>query len=408
MTLILVGTSLRRAVALDQSRSELEQRIAAYEPRFAVYFGSSLGADYQVGMWLPYFHRIGQRFLIITRTVGMLNAISELDATVPVILRPTLRSLEEVIGPTLTTTFYVNNAVRNTHFIERRELTHVWLNHGDSEKPACFNPVHAIYDKIFTAGQAGIDRYARHGVDIARSKFEIVGRPQVERIDPARGQIGSLEGVTVLYAPTWRGPYADSRVYSLPIGERIVRGLLDRGVRVIFRAHPLNYTFPEARNAIQRIGRVLDADRRATGREHLWGPAAETAMTVEDCFNASDAMIADVSAVLSDYLKSNKPFSIVSIGRSPAQLLADAPVAAASYVLRDDLANLPQVLDDLLRDDPSARARAETKVYYLGDFPDTSYADGFLEAARELMSVPENGRDRSKDPDLVSDGPVQE
>lgn len=107
-----------------------------------------------------------------------MNAIHELDTTVPVIYRPTLRSLEEVIVPSLTTTFYVNNAVRNTHFIERRELTHVWLNHGDSEKPACFNPVHAIYDKIYAAGQAGIDRYARHGVDIARSKFEIVGRPR--------------------------------------------------------------------------------------------------------------------------------------------------------------------------------------------------------------------------------------
>ena len=78
--------------------------------------------------------------------------------------------------------------------------------------------MHAIYDKIYAAGQAGIDRYARHGVDIARSKFEIVGRPQVEQITRARGPIGSLEDVTVLYAPTWRGPYADSRVYSLPEG----------------------------------------------------------------------------------------------------------------------------------------------------------------------------------------------
>ena len=112
---------------------------------------------------------------------------------VPVIYRPTLRSLEEVVVPSMRAAFYVNNAVRNTHFVERRELVHVWLNHGDSEKPACYNPVHAIYDLLFAAGQAGIDRYARHGVDIARSKFEIVGRPQVERITRARGPIDSLE-----------------------------------------------------------------------------------------------------------------------------------------------------------------------------------------------------------------------
>ena len=104
----------------------------------------------------------------------------------PIIYRPTLRSLEEVIVPSLKAAFYVNNAVRNTHFIERRELTHVWLNHGDSEKPACYNPVHAIYDLIFVAGQAGIDRYARHGVHIPAEKFRIVGRPQVEQITRAR------------------------------------------------------------------------------------------------------------------------------------------------------------------------------------------------------------------------------
>ena len=406
-SIVLVVVSLRRAEVLDRSKSELEQRIAAYQPRFAVYFGSSIGAEYQVGMWLPYFHRIGQPFVIITRTLGTLNAISQLDPTVPVIFRPTLRSLEEVIVPSMTTTFYVNNAVRNTHFIERRELTHVWLNHGDSEKPACFNPVHAIYDKIYAAGQAGIDRYARHGVHIARSKFEIVGRPQVERISRARGPIGSLEDITVLYAPTWRGPYADSRVYSLPMGERIVRGLLDRGVRVVFRAHPFNYRFPEAATAIQRIGRMLDNDRRATNRHHLWGAAAESDMSVEDCFNISDAMIADVSAVVSDYLQSGKPFSIVSVGRTVDSLIDEVPAARAAYVLSDDLTDLQSVLDDLLGVDPLADDRDATRVYYLGDFPADTYAEGFLQASRTQIAERDDHRP-SGAPERVSREPAGE
>ena len=61
----------------------------------------------------------------------------ELDVKVPLIHRKTLRSIEEIIVDSMTTAFYVNNAARNTHLVERRELTHVWLNHGDSEKPAC-------------------------------------------------------------------------------------------------------------------------------------------------------------------------------------------------------------------------------------------------------------------------------
>jgi hypothetical protein len=340
-------------------------------------------------MWLPYFVRIGRPFIIVTRTAPMLAQISRLceeqGVTVPLIHRRTLRSLEEIIVDSMTAAFYVNNAARNTHLVERRELTHVWLNHGDSEKPACFNPVHAIYDLLFAAGQAGVDRYARHGVSIPAEKFRIVGRPQVELITPPRGPIGTIKQPTVLYAPTWQGPFADSRVYSLPVGRQIVEQLLAHGARVVFRAHPFNYRYPDDQKMIEDIGAVLDADREVSGRQHLWGPAAEQEMSVEDCFNASDAMVSDVSAVVSDYLHSGKPFAMVSVGRTPEQLLVDAPAARAAYVLRDDLSNLVDVCDNLLGSDPLAAVRNETKIYYLGDFPDEGYADGFLSAAREVI-----------------------
>src|SRR5207342_705744 len=113
--------------------------------------------------------------------------------------------------------------------------------------------------------------------------------------------------------------------------------------------------------------------------------AAEQAMSVEDCFNASDAMVSDVSAVVSDYLHSGKPFAMVSVGRTPEQLLLDAPAARAAYVLRDDLSNLEDVCNDLLGAGPLAAVRNETMIYYLGNFADENYADGFLLAARELI-----------------------
>jgi CDP-glycerol glycerophosphotransferase (TagB/SpsB family) len=209
----------------------------------------------------------------------------------------------------------------------------------------------------------------------------------VELITPARGPIGTIERPTVLYAPTWQGNFADTRVYSLPVGRQIVEQLLAHGARVIFRAHPFNYRSPDDQKMISDIGAMLDADREVSGRQHLWGPAAEQEMSVEDCFNASDAMVSDVSAVVSDYLHSDKPFAMVSVGRTPQQLLVDAPAARAAYVIKDDLSNLAQMCDDLLGADPLAAVRNETKIYYLGDFPDENYADGFLFAAREVIDA---------------------
>jgi len=397
VSLIFIGAleitvrAVRRDIENERGELRLRSALEAYRPEFVVYFASTVGANYQVGMWLSYFVRIGRPFVIVTRTAPMLAQISRLcdeqGVTVPLIYRRTLRSLEEIIVDSMTAAFYVNNAARNTHLVERRELTHVWLNHGDSEKPACFNPVHAIYDVIFAAGQAGIDRYARHGVSIPAEKFKIVGRPQVELITPARAPIGMIKQPTVLYAPTWQGHFADTRVYSLPVGRQIVEHLLAHGARVIFRAHPFNYRYPEARQMIEDIGALLDADREVSGREHLWGAAAEQELSVEDCFNASDAMVSDVSAVVSDYLHSGKPLAMVSVGRTPEQLLIDAPAARAAYVIRDDLSNLAEVCDDLLAADTLAAVREETKIYYLGDFPDENYADGFLVAARGVIDA---------------------
>ena len=58
-----------------------------------------------------------------------------------------------------------------------------------------------------------------------------------------------------------------------------------------------------------------------------------------------------------------------------------------AYVIRDDMSNLADVCDDLLGADPLASVRSETKIYYLGDFPDENYADGFLAAARNVIDA---------------------
>ena len=226
--------ALVRAYRVIAADSRVSDALTAYAPQFVVYFAAGLGAAYQVAMWLPYFVRIGRPFVILTRAVPvaqeMTRLVRQLGVAVPVVNRSSLRSLEEAVVPSMAAAFYVNNAVRNTHLIERRELTHVWLNHGDSEKPSSYNPVHAIYDLIFVGGQAGIDRYARHGAVIPNEKFRIVGRPQVESIAVARRPITQQpQPPVVLYAPTWQGPYADTRVYSLPLGRQIVEHLLERG-----------------------------------------------------------------------------------------------------------------------------------------------------------------------------------
>lgn len=379
--------AVRQARRTVDDYAELTALLERYGPRFAVYFAAGSASAYQYAMWEPFFRRIDRPYVVVVRTAGALDALAPLTDA-PVVHRPDLRSIDDVDVPSLSTVFYVNNAVKNTHMVERAGLHHVWLNHGDSEKPACYNPVHAIYDTIFAAGQAAVDRYARHGVELPDDAFEIVGRPQVAQITPARGPVGQLERRTVLYAPTWVGPYRDTDVYSLPVGAELVRALLARDVRIVFRAHPLNYGQPVGRELVEEIQQILAADAAATGRAHLWGEAAEVELSVEECFNLSDAMVCDVSAVVSDYLQSGKPMAIMAMGHDPEEIVEQVPAARAAYVIPRSLEGLEDRLDELLEKDPLVAEREEMRRYYLGDFPAESYAEAFLTAARRHIDTP--------------------
>src|SRR5699024_5714568 len=106
------------------------------------------------------------------------------------------------------------------------------------------------------------------------------------------------------YAPTWRGHVEETMLYSLPVAPRMIEELLRRNATIIFRPHPFSYQFDQDVETIETIQTMLRQDAARTGRSHRYGAAAETDIDVFEATNLSDAMISDVSSVVSDYLYS--------------------------------------------------------------------------------------------------------
>lgn len=394
MLIALVHAAVTSASVAAQ-KLQVAEAIADYQPQFVLYYSAPRGSEYQVKMWLPYLERIGRRFIVVMRSSTGLDTIAE-STEAPVVVRSSIRSLDEAVPPSLTTAFYVNNGKDNSHFVRYTHLTHVQLLHGESDKAASASPVTAMFDKIFVAGQAGIDRYAAHGIHIPRDKFAIVGRPQVEAVEP---RVPGAPVGRVLYAPTWQGYQAETNYTSLGLGPQMIRALVGRGRTVVFRPHPFSYRDEDYAALIEEIHRILDEDRRRTGHEHLWGEIAEQEMTLFDCFNNVDALVSDVSSVIPDFLFSYKPFAIVAADGSPTdEFESSFPIARAGYVIEAGLENLDTALDRLLETDPRSAARARIRERYLGPFPADGYADAFLQAARETIDGPEEDRPRSADP----------
>jgi len=379
-----VAALMLRRLKPSAARSPVVRALQRHQPAFLLHFSAPPGSEYQVTMWLPYLERLGLPFFVLVREPNFLPAISAATSA-PVVHCPTFSALDQAIVPSVRAAFYVNHGAKNAHCVRFSQLTHVQLHHGDSDKASSANPASAIYDKIFVAGQAAIDRYARNGVSIPRDKFVIVGRPQVEPIVTTQAPVAGLTDPVVLYAPTWTGHYSDANYCSLPVGGALVERLLARGVTVILRAHPYTAQNPESARQLARIEELLSDDRAATGRPHVWGAQAARGMSLVECMNSSDALISDVCGVVSDYLFSGKPYAVTDMVDDGERFATSFPLSRAGYVLRSDLSNVDEVLDLLLGQDPLAGARRQLRTAYLGDFPADDYAEAFLAEARRQV-----------------------
>src|SRR5699024_6561512 len=313
----LVAAALAATVTLYAARmrslvsSRKWEAVAEYCPACALYFSAPAGSAYQVTMWLPFPERTGLAWVILLRERRYLNLFADLTDA-PVVVASRLSSLDRALVPSIRAVFYVNNSFKNSHCVRFSDRTHVQLLHGDSDKVASFSPVTAMYDRVFVAGRAGQDRYARNGVEIPDEKFRIVGRPQVEGIEreAKAGATDTQQAPTVLYAPTWQGFQKDANFSSLPRAESIVRALLGAGCRIIFRVHPSSLRRSGSAAVIRRVVEILAEDARH-GEDHLFGERAQEEIDLVDCMNLSDALVTDISSVPGDYLFSEKPFITV-------------------------------------------------------------------------------------------------
>ncbi|OLO30200.1 hypothetical protein PZ61_0206505 [Streptomyces sp. MNU77] len=405
----------------DEALDELNWQLGQYRPQAALYFTfAAVSRDfmYQVNMWLESLEELDLRPIIVLRERATLRF---LDATsVPVICVPKAEYLARVEMPELRVTLYPGNAGKNVHMLQRHEVKHVFIGHGDSDKLASSNRVSKVFDEIWVAGRAGRDRYERIKHAVTAHQIVEVGRPQLM---PLRRWTGSVDNEipTVIYAPTWEG-WTDDACYTsvIPAGEHLIRTLLSykEQLRIIYKPHPLTGTrSPAAAAAHRRIIALLQEDNtRRFGRKILDSKTAARRLaridkrlaalqergvrskypdlteaerttrirkfrhqagalywdslpvdahhvvidkvpTLYDCFNHSDLLIGDMSSVVSDFVATRKPYAIFNLeGLPDAEFRNEQRTAYASYLLDAECNGLETALTAMLSVDQDVMA----------------------------------------------------
>ncbi len=388
--LVLVGLSAGLTLARPLSsyvknRRQIRHAIEVYAPVVALPYAGHV--FFHIPMWTPYVKRSELPYVVIASNHARFKTMS---ATLgdPIMAPAKNTTWGQTFPTSVRVALYVHNAGRNDRFLARPGIQHVFVGHGESDKPGSASVSIDRYDVILSAGQANIDRFAAAGVNIEAEKFHIIGRPQSVDFSTVSRPISEASRPVVLYAPTWPHQEIDKNLSSVFLGESIVEALLERGHTVMFRRHPAGRFNDEGEAAIERINALIACDVAATGRSHLWGDQAME-MPLAAIFNASDAMITDVSGIAADYLATLKPLAMVAAQTAELDPLdtdsvtekfrARHALGRAAYVIEPDLESLATTLRQMFGADPLQTARTEQHRYYLGGLTGAESATTFVD-----------------------------
>ena len=380
--LVLAVIELRRMPSEADRMASAQQAVNRLAPVAVLYFSGGLASVYQVNTWLSTMERLDRPVLVVLRERRYLTRLNETG--LPVLCVPFAADLMNFELPSVRVSLYVANVGKNIHLLRVPTMKSAFIGHGDSDKTASFNPFTKVYDEVWVAGEAGRERYLHARVGVRDDDVIEVGRPQLDGIGRA-GDRPVGDPYTVLYAPTWEGWVDDPFATSLMLlGRSIVEELIaTSGVRVVYKPHPLTGTVtPAARAANEEIVSLISA----TGAPHL---AVLDDTPLYDCFNSSDALISDISSVVSDYLRSDKPYFVTNAtGRPDKEFRTENPSAGAAYLIGPGGAGLKDGLINARGRDTLAAARRRTSRYVLGD-PAVDALDRFQQAIKELAAKAE-------------------
>lgn len=140
--------------------------------------------------------------------------------------------------------FYPFNAQSNCRAVANRNLTHIFITHGESNKITSVKPIVRIYDHVITAGNAGIDRLIAHKIF---SQYDVEAGRIIPMGDTFIGKTGldhTGKGIpAIFYVPTWEGGIEQENYSSLSYVGQVTNTLhlLSKHYQIneiVIRPHP--------------------------------------------------------------------------------------------------------------------------------------------------------------------------
>jgi len=355
-----------------------------------VYYADGPVNLYQLRQWYEPLRALDAEAPVLIVCRSATAALELLDeAPLPVAFAPRVEDLESLVDrQRFAMALYVNQNTRNFQMMRSNTLLHVFISHGESDKSYMVSGQTKCYDYAFIAGEAAADRLAAHLInyDVATRTIRI-GRPQLDNLPQVSGPELPDDGrVVVLYAPTTEGDRPSMRYSSLAShGVPMMEALLaSPRHRVIFRPHARTGLFSEEHTAARdRINAMIAAANAADpGARHL----ADATPTFDWQVQTADVCIADVSAVVIDWLTTGKPIVVTQPPGTAAPVPTEGFIATIDLLQKRQAGQIVEILDAVSADETLAEQRRGWTFHYFGDTTPGAATQAWLDACRRVKT----------------------
>lgn len=372
------------------ARNEMTRTTNLPEVEYVVYYGEKQSKSHY-DMWNPVFAERPNSYVSIVRYTDSWWPLNEAPNIYPI---SSINQIEPLFArmPNLKAVFYPANNGVNMQAVRNNDLTHVFLGHGDSNKASSANKVFRLYDEVWVAGQAHLDRFERVSGNYSALSFHVVGQPWMRDWLNALPNYAPADRTAWGYFPTWRGYYKNTNYSSLDHTAEIAavaQNLLGDAGHGFLKLHPWSAESDVA--AVEEV--VLGGAARPEPDEDGQSPeitSAKTGLTLPD--HATQLrnilekplrfVICDISAAVTECLYVNVPIFLYH-PRPPALLAEDFEAQNAFCYLYRDTDELRALLKRVITDgDDYLAAEREQAMNYFVDWERTKSGQFYEELDR--------------------------
>lgn len=377
--------------SLDISHIRLFSKVA-----HLLHTGEGVKCAFHLELWVGEFISSGQPFAILIRNIELYKWALEQYPYLDIVYAKTALDVENVLSklPFLKAIYYFSNTGNLIHTLRFNIYQHIFLGHGDSDKAASAHKFFRVYDEIWVAGQAHIDRFKNAKFNVEHINFVKIGRPSLKFIvNKSVNENDTTRKVTNLtYFPTWEGAFEENNYSSAHLSAVMLTELQNKlECSIIAKYHPLTASRDVT---LSNVGLSLEL---ALADKPFCVEVVDKIVPVEKLIIKADMFICDISAVVSECISSLRPiFIYIPADREVVTSKSDMHYSDYAYVY----SNIPQLIELVERviiqgDDYLSDARYKALDYLLSI--NETISDEFYKQLKRInsdSSLMENTREQ--------------